>query len=78
MCFNDCLRAYFYEATSLTNNAGYRFDYNTSLMYLQNSIWVLKNLGWRIFDCSPKEYLRLYLIIVKGFVKIGLCKILGR
>lgn len=78
MCFNDCLRAYFYEATSLTNNAGYRFDYNTSLMYLQNSIWVLKNLGRRILDCSSIEYLRLYLIIAKGFVKIGLCKFFGK
>lgn len=47
-------------------------------MYLQNSIWVLKNLGRRIFDYSPKEYLRLYLIIVKGFVKIGLCNFLGK
>lgn len=78
MCFNDCLRAYFYVATSLVNNTSYRLDYNTSLMYLQNSIWELRHLGWRILHYSPKDYLRLYMVIAKRMVKVALCKVLGK
>lgn len=69
MCFNDCLRAYYFVQTSLTNNKFYKLDFNTNRMYLQNTIWVLANFGGRIFRYSFKDYVGLWIKIVKQILK---------
>ena len=70
VCFNDCLRAYYYVQTSLTNNSRYKFNNDTNRIYLQNNLWVTWNLGRRILHYSPMGYLKLWLSTVKYVVKV--------
>lgn len=78
MCYNDCLRAYFYEQNSLTNNRQYVYNRKVVLMYLRNEFWKLKNIGGLIFKYSPKEYFRIYCIILKKSLNIILCLVKGK
>ena len=72
VCYNDCLRAYFYEPLSLTNNKRHKFNKDITKMYLYNDIWVIRQLGWRIFKYSPKGFLLLCIRVFKLFVKMVL------
>lgn len=60
VCYNDCLRARYYESDSLTHNHSYRWDFNRNAMYLRYALWAIRNLGWRIMGYSPSGYLRLW------------------
>lgn len=73
VCFNDCLRAYFYEQESLTHNHCHKFNKNVVLMFLRNEIWTLKEVGGIIYTYSPKGYFSLYLSILKYILKYLLC-----
>ena len=60
VCYNDPLRAYFYEANSLTNNKSHKRNVNCTVMFLRFHLWTIFNLGWRIFKYSPIEYLKIW------------------
>lgn len=60
VCYNDPLRAYFYEANSLTNNKSHKRNINCTVMFLRFHLWTIFNLGWRIFKYSPIEYLKIW------------------
>lgn len=69
LCFNDCLRAYFYEQESLTHNHRHKFNRNVVLMFLRNEIWTLREVGSIIYTYSPKGYFSLYTSILKYTLK---------
>ena len=47
-------------------------------MYLRNEFWELKNIGGLIFKYSPKEYFRIYCIILKESLKLIFCLAKGK
>ncbi len=69
MCFNDCLRAYYYEPASLTHNVSHKFNRKIVSMYLQNELWKVKEIGTVIYSYSPSGYFRLYISIFKYALK---------
>lgn len=68
-CYNKCLRAYYYEATSLTHNTFYKWDFNNNVMMLRFHLWVVFQLGGRIFRYSPIEYLKQWKQVISSIVK---------
>lgn len=78
VCYNDCLRAYYYEATSLTHNTFYKWNLNSNIMMSRYYIWVICQLGWRIFKYSPIAYLNLWKHLASNMVKCGLALMFGR
>lgn len=69
LCFNDCLRAYFYEQESLTHAHRHKFNRDVVSMFLKNEMWILKELGGMIYSYSIKGYLGLYCNIIKYSLK---------
>lgn len=78
MCFNDCLRAYYYEPASLTNNRKHKFNRKIVAMYLRNEIWKFKEVGCIIFSYSPLGYFRLLISIFKYALKYGLSYVIKK
>lgn len=72
VCFNECLRARYYEPDSLVHNKGYVYDKDTNLMYMQNYLWTIKACGGRIFRYSPKGYFILWKNVLAKFVRMSL------
>ena len=70
ICFNEPLRAYYFETTSLVNNRSYKFDKNRSYMELHFNWWCLKKIGPRILSYSFKRYLSLLNKIIKCIIKL--------
>lgn len=56
VCYNDCLRAYFYEDTSLTHSANSKWDFGRNAMMLRFHLWVIFQLGGRIMKYSFSAY----------------------
>lgn len=71
-CFNECLRAYHTEASSLCNNKGYKFDRSNSLMQLSFTWWMITNVGYIIRKYSVKAYLTLFVQLFKCCIKTAL------
>ena len=72
VCYNDCLRARYNEATSLTHNRQYIWDRDKNIMYMKNTLWTLHKLGLRIFRYSPVGFLRLCKIVLIKSLRIAL------
>ena len=49
VCFNNALRCYYTEATSLTHSKKHRIDKNNIKMSIHYSLWVLRNVAPAIF-----------------------------
>lgn len=71
VCYNDCLRAYFYEETSLTHSTKIKWDFNRNAMMLRFHIWVIFQLGGRIVKYSPGAYFNLWKRTMVDMVKCG-------
>lgn len=69
MCYGATLRDYYYEPASLTNNSKYRFDRNTTAMFMNFSMWELRHAGKAIRKYSWRGYLQLYVDLAKQVVK---------
>lgn len=78
VCYNDSLRAYYYEATSLTHNRKHTWDFSTNMMHLRFNCWAIVNLEWRIFRYSPVAYLKLMKQVVVKTAKCALAPIITR
>lgn len=76
VCYNDSLRAYYYENTSLTHNKKHAWDFSTNMMHLRFNCWTIVNLGWRIFRYSPVAYLKLWKQVGVKTVKCALAPIM--
>ena len=70
-CYNDCLRAYFYEETSLTHNINSKWDLGRNAMMLHYHLWVIFQLGGRILKYSPSAFLNLWKQTMADMVKCG-------
>lgn len=78
VCYNDCLRAYFYETTSLTHNTSYQWNFNNNAMMLHFHLWVIFQLGGRIFKYSPIAYFNHWKRVITNITKCTLSLILGK
>ena len=78
MCYNDYLRAYYYEPSSLTHNIRHRLNRAKVIIDLRQDFWLLKNCGRHIFSYSPKGYLGIYANILKHLVMYILCLIMRK
>lgn len=67
-CYNDCLRAYYNEASSLTHNISYKWNLNRNVMMLRFHFWVIFNLGMRVLKYSPIAYFNHWkrIVIISG------------
>ena len=74
-CFNECLRAYYYEPNSLVHDKKSYFNRDRVYMFLLNNIWVIKKCGLRILKYSPTGYFQLWNDVIKNIIKLCLIKI---
>lgn len=78
VCFNECLRAYYHEASSLTHNKQYVWDFDRNAMYLNQALWTIRKLGFRILRYSPIGYMRLWIIVLKKSLRCILSPLFNR
>lgn len=69
VCYNDCLRAYFHEDTSLTHSTSIKWDFHRNSMMLRYNFWVIFQLGGRIMKYSPSAYFNLWKQIVVNTIR---------
>lgn len=70
VCFNEPLRAYYFNESSLTNNAGYVFDRNTIIMFIYFNWWCITSKAGRLIaKNSAAGYLKLWLNLFKQCAK---------
>lgn len=69
VCYNDCLRAYYFEDTSLTHSTFYKWDFNSNFMMLHFHLWVIYKLGSRIFRYSPIAYFNHLKKVITNTIK---------
>lgn len=73
VCYNECLRRYYYVETSLINNKNYRYDLNKQKTYLHFITWEIINIGSLIFSYSKKDWVRLIAIFILQVFKVIYC-----
>ena len=77
ICFNEPLRAYYYETNSLVNNKSYKLNKDRSYMELHFNWWCIKKIGPRILNYSLKRYLGLIKKVIKCVIKLTLSYIIS-
>lgn len=78
VCYNDFLRAYYYENISLTHNISYKWDLNKSAMMLRFHLWVVLSLGRKVFKYSYVEYFKHWIYVIIYAVKCILALMLDK
>jgi len=65
ICYNDALRFYYYEKTSLTHNVSYRLNKDILKMRILSNIWIIRNCFWKILRYSKIDLIWHFLRLSK-------------